>query len=60
LINTYRALEERLRTSRKLHPPGSPEEASILEEMAIVWYKLSDQEREQLNSEGPTCWPDNK
>ncbi|HWO19439.1 MAG TPA: hypothetical protein VNO30_11715 [Kofleriaceae bacterium] len=36
---------------------GSPQEEPILEEMASLWWRLTDLERETLDLEGPTCDP---
>ena len=36
---------------------GTPQEDPILEEMAHLWWRLSDIERETLDREGPTCDP---
>jgi hypothetical protein len=56
-MRRYRALEEDLRLVRSENGRGSPQEDPILEEMARLWWKLSDIERERLDSEGPTCDP---
>lgn len=56
-MRRYRVLEDDLRLVRSENAPGSPSEDPIIEEMARLWWDLSDIEREQLDSEGPTCWP---
>jgi hypothetical protein len=56
-MRRYRALEEDLRLVRSENGRGSPQEDPILEEMANLWWKLSDIERETLDREGPTCDP---
>lgn len=53
----YRTLETDLRLVRAENPPGSPLEDPIIEEMACLWWELSEGEREILDQEGPTCWP---
>ncbi len=53
----YRSLEDDLRLIRAEQPLGSRAEDPILEEMARVWWLLSDIERETLDREGPTCDP---
>jgi hypothetical protein len=57
-MHRYRALEDDLRLIRSENPPGSPQEEPILEEMARLWWDLSDIERQKLDDEGPTCWPE--
>jgi hypothetical protein len=54
----YRILEEDLRLVRSENRPGSLLEDPILEEMAHLWWQLSDIERAKLDDEGPTCWPE--
>jgi len=56
-MRRYRALEEDLRLVRSENGRGSPQEDPILEEMARLWWTLSDIERETLDREGPTCDP---
>jgi hypothetical protein len=56
-MRRYRALEEDLRLVRSERGRGSPQEDPILEEMANLWWRLSDIERETLDREGPTCDP---
>ena len=34
------------------------DEDLILDKMDQVWYELSKEEHELLNSEGPKCWPE--
>ncbi len=48
----YRVLEGDLRRIRAEHPIGSLAEDPILEEMASLWWLLSDIEREFLDREG--------
>ncbi len=55
-MGRYRSLEADLRRVRR-NGRGSPAENPILEEMARVWWELSDVERETLDQEGPTCDP---
>jgi hypothetical protein len=54
----YRVLEGDLRLIRAEQSMGSLAEDPILEEMARVWWLLSDIEREMLDREGPTCDPE--
>jgi hypothetical protein len=56
-MRQYRALEDDLRLVRSEHGLGSTQEDPILEEMARLWWLLSDIERETLDREGPTCDP---
>ncbi|HET7500599.1 MAG TPA: hypothetical protein VFK02_06330 [Kofleriaceae bacterium] len=56
-MRQYRALEEDLRLVRTEKGLGSPQEDPLLEEMARLWWLLSDIEREILDQEGPTCDP---
>ncbi len=56
-MGRYRSLEADLRRVRTRNGRGSPAENPILEEMARVWWELSDVERETLDQEGPTCDP---
>lgn len=51
----YRSLEDDLRLIRTEKGIGSPDESDILEEMARVWWDLTDIEQETLDREGPTC-----
>jgi hypothetical protein len=53
----YRTLEDDLRLVRTEKGVGTHEEDPILEEMAQLWWELSDIERETLDREGPTCDP---
>ena len=54
----YRSLELRLWDARWRHAgEESPEEDTILDEMDQAWLKLSNDERNELRSEGPRCWP---
>jgi hypothetical protein len=53
----YRKLEDELRRVRAQHPLGSLHEDPLLEEMAKLWWLLSEEERGQLDDEGPTCDP---
>jgi hypothetical protein len=53
----YRALEDQLRQIRSKNTPGSNLEDPVIEEMNVLWWKLTDAEREMLDAEGPTCWP---
>ena len=57
-MRRYRVLEDDLRLVRSENAPGSTVEDPILEEMARLWWELSDIERETLDREGPTCWPE--
>ena len=57
-MRSYRKLEEDLRLIRSENSPGSPIEDPIIEEMARLWWKLSEVERETLDREGSTCWPE--
>jgi hypothetical protein len=54
-MTQYRALEHALRLVRAEKGSGSAQEDPILEEMARLWWLLSDVEREMLDQEGPTC-----
>lgn len=56
-MRQYRALEDDLRLVRSEKGLGSAQEDPILEEMARLWWLLSDIERETLDREGPTCDP---
>jgi hypothetical protein len=56
-MRQYRALEDDLRLVRSESGLGSAKEDPILEEMARLWWLLSDIERETLDREGPTCDP---
>jgi hypothetical protein len=56
-MRQYRALEDDLRLVRSENGLGSAKEDPILEEMARLWWLLSDIERETLDREGPTCDP---
>ena len=56
-MRQYRALEDDLRLVRSENRLGSAKEEPILEEMARLWWLLSDIERETLDREGPTCDP---
>jgi hypothetical protein len=56
-MRQYRALEDDLRLVRTENGLGSAQEDPILEEMARLWWLLSDIEREKLDQEGPTCDP---
>lgn len=56
-MRQYRALEDDLRLVRSEHGLGSAQEDPILEEMARLWWLLSDIERETLDQEGPTYDP---
>ena len=56
-MRQYRALEDDLRLVRSENGLGSAQEDPILEEMARLWWLLSDIERETLDREGPTCDP---
>lgn len=56
-MRQYRALEDDLRLVRSENGLGSAREDPILEEMARLWWLLSDIERETLDREGPTCDP---
>lgn len=54
----YRQLERRLWMTRWRHEGAeSAEEDAILDEMEAAWMDLSDDDRDLLNHEGPTCWP---
>lgn len=53
----YRVLERMLREHRTLFGVGTASESSILEAMATLWPLLSESERDQLDAEGPTCFP---
>jgi hypothetical protein len=57
-MRRYRALEDVLRRIRSENTPGSALEDPVLQEMARLWWDLSDIERETLDREGPTCWPE--
>jgi hypothetical protein len=41
-----------------MHSAGSAAEDPIIEEMARLWWDLDDDERDALDAEGPTCWPE--
>lgn len=56
-MRQYRSLEDDLRLVRAERGPGSALEDPILEDMARLWWLLSDIEREMLDREGPTCDP---
>jgi hypothetical protein len=49
----YRKLEDDLRRVRSQHALGSLHEDPILEEMAKIWWRLSERERDVLDREGP-------
>lgn len=57
-MKAYRKLEQQLRNVRAKHALGSINEDPILEEMAKLWWILSEDERELLDQEGPTCDPE--
>lgn len=57
-MKIYRKLEEDLRRIRAQSPLGSIQEDPVLEEMARVWWLLSESERDVLDREGPTCDPE--
>lgn len=57
-MKAYRKLEDDLRRMRAQHALGSLQEDPILEEMAKVWWRLSESERDLLDREGPTCDPE--
>ena len=59
-MRRYRDLENDLRHIRAKYRPGSSFEDPIIEEMASLWWKLSEDERNTLDSEGSTCWPTNQ
>lgn len=56
-MQSYRRLEDELRKVRSRHTLGSVHEDPILEEMARLWWLLTDNEREVLDREGPTSDP---
>jgi hypothetical protein len=56
-MQSYRKLEDELRRVRSRHALGSVHEDPILEEMARLWWLLTESERETLDREGPTCDP---
>ena len=54
----YRQLELRLWLTRWRHEgQESAEEDAILDEMDVIWRRLSENEQALLNREGATCWP---
>ncbi|MFH0902901.1 MAG: hypothetical protein V2A73_19915 [Pseudomonadota bacterium] len=57
-LKRYRLLEAELRLVRRETSPGSAMEEPIIDEMASVWWDLTEEERELLDGEGPSCWPD--
>jgi hypothetical protein len=56
-MTAYRKLEDELHRVRTQHPLDSLHEDPILEEMAKLWWLLSEEERAQLDEEGPMCDP---
>ena len=56
-MTKYRDLEERLRGIRSSELHNSAAEDEVLEQMSDLWWNLSDEERETLDREGPTCGP---
>lgn len=56
-MHRYRVLEVQLRLLRTSSAPGRPAEDAVIDEMARLWSQLSDEEREMLDREGSTCWP---
>ena len=57
LMFQYRELEVYLRLTRAHNAFGSSKEDPILEQMAHLWWQLSDRERDILDEEGSTCNP---
>jgi hypothetical protein len=56
-LEAYRQLEIRLHRVRLDNDnQESPEEDEILEQMDLVWYDITPEEREMLQNEGPSCW----
>ena len=66
MLENYRILEARLRAIRTSPEAKEltdvygldlePEEDAILDQMDEEWDTLTDEERDLLRSEGPTCW----
>lgn len=63
----YRGLEVKLRAWRSVNEPGSKppgctvtEEDNLLQRMADLWPKLSDEQRDVLDNEGSTCFSPSK
>ncbi len=59
-MKAYRKLEDDLRRVRAQYELGSLQEDPILEEMAQLWWRLSESERDLLDREGPTCDPEER
>ena len=57
-MKAYRKMEDDLRRVRAQHEIGSLHEDFILEEMARLWWRFTEGERDLLDREGPTCDPD--
>lgn len=55
-MTVYRQLEQSLRDCRVKDDKVA--EDLILERMTSLWGKLSEDQRNQLDAEGATCWPD--
>lgn len=54
----YRERECELLRVRELHrDQDSPEEDAILDQMDVLWYELSDEEKAALSAEGPQATP---
>jgi hypothetical protein len=53
----YRRLEAELKQAR-IDRVDEDVEDVILDEMDIVWWELTDEQRAVLKEEGPNCWPD--
>ena len=50
-LDRCRELEAELAACRKKHGLGDPKEDKILEELARVWWELTDEEQKELNDE---------
>jgi len=59
-LTRYRELEEALREVRRHNEFGSRLEDPIIAEGAELWWKLTQEERDMLDAEGPTCIPECK
>jgi len=59
-LTRYRELEEALREVRRHNELGSRLEDPIIGESAELWWKLTQEERDMLDAEGPTCFPEGK
>jgi hypothetical protein len=57
-VSRYRRLERALLFLRNKTGKADPEgAAALLDEMEALWWKLTEAEREMLNSESPQTWP---